>query len=1070
MRRAPLHSSATPFPLALAVVLAGACGHDAPDARDARNQSTSGAPSRADAASFEASGRSDAGPPPVRPLSSNTVVVEAEEMRVRVAEGDRPGFRARPFGTNYYAATLADSFLSRKAYLGAPEQCAPSSASIEVSVPSTGRYLALVRYEATPRFATEFRLTVEQNGASKLDRLYGARMNTKIWPFRQGLAAEVVPPWGSSDSIVWEGHDAVVELEEGVARLTLTAGPQPTPAARRNVDVVLLTSDLEDVTRRIEKEGYLPLDGLLTQTGDVLLDVTNRGASPLILTVPPGIEHSPYWVHLRDWKPKKLVVAPGASSGWTQVGDLLDALNDGDWKLTAANEGGKGTPLYDLDVGVPGAPGKVERIGHFTDRAGPTTLAYAADTRASRTISLADDALYSLTARLRAQKVRGVPPARTPIFGMTFGSSPDDPRYRAASAEFVRLMGAPQLAQSTSTHGVGLIDLRHVPTDKLEAECAKLRADGRADAIRVVSLGDEISLALPKADDHAAFRAWLRTKVDPSHLDPAIGPRFDALTYSPDAQSRRSHPGLHYWSKVYGYRFGIQALKTRTDILRKCLPAAAIGANFSPHIAPMYLGSTHQFVSLFREGGLTMPWGEDYVWQVPVVSPQVTGLMVDTFRAALRGRYDRRLLMYVMPHMPGNTPRAWRRQLYSDVAHGANLFSLFELRPVQASYTENHVDAPEMYEAIREALHELGTFDDLVQDGLVQAGSAALFRSEAADVWEDLRTPFDAHLRALYVALRQDQVPLDVVVEGDALGSYQALYLTDAHVSVAASRAIAKWVEGGGQLVAMAGAGMYDELDRPNRVLRQLLGVSETSLEIDAEPIRHEKQDLPFARVMDTVHLQGGGTLPVLSARSRFSVSGASVVARFDDGAAAATTRAVGRGTARYLGFLPGFAVFRPAIPMRPMDRVSDDDAMCHLMPTGFDATAAATLRVGGLRRSVVASSPSVEASLLTSPRGLLVPLVNWSSVPARGLRVTIAGVRCASCTDGRFTDVTRASGKPVRAQATPDGMVLDLDLDIADALIFVGAPGNNATAGAPANLHQTAPAGAPDPAHKVPK
>jgi Beta-galactosidase trimerisation domain len=340
-------------------------------------------------------------------------------------------------------------------------------------------------------------------------------------------------------------------------------------------------------------------------------------------------------------------------------------------------------------------------------------------------------------------------------------------------------------------------------------------------------------------------------------------------------------------------------------------------------------------------------------------------------------------------------------------------------------------------------LHELGTFDDLAQDGVVSAGSAALFRSEAADVWEDFRAPFDAHLRALYVALKKEQVPLDVVVEGDKLDGYQALYLTDAHVSVAASRAIAAWVQGGGQLVAMAGAGMFDELDRPNRVLRGLLGVDPSALELDPEPIRLEKQDLPFARVMDTVHLQGGGTVPVLSAKSRFTAPAATVVARFDDGAPAATWRVAGRGVARYLGFLPGFAFFKPAIPMRPMDRVSDDDAMCHLMPVDFDPFAAESFRVANLRRVVVTSSPSVEGALLTSPRGMLLPLINWDTRPARGLTVTFTGPSCASCAGGRWTDVTRASGKPVQVRATPDGMILELDLDVADAIIFAGSPGN---------------------------
>src|SRR5688572_18669806 len=50
---------------------------------------------------------------PVAAQSDATVIAEAEEFEVR-----QPGWQVRPWGTNYYAATFANCFLSRKAYLG----------------------------------------------------------------------------------------------------------------------------------------------------------------------------------------------------------------------------------------------------------------------------------------------------------------------------------------------------------------------------------------------------------------------------------------------------------------------------------------------------------------------------------------------------------------------------------------------------------------------------------------------------------------------------------------------------------------------------------------------------------------------------------------------------------------------------------------------------------------------------------------------------------------------------------------------------------------------------------------
>src|SRR5262249_54540075 len=288
------------------------------------------------------------GKQPVAPMSETTILAEAEEFQVTT-----PGWKAKPFGANYFAATFANCFLSRKAYLGAPEQCERTEASIEVEVPKTGKYLALVRYESCYRFETQFRLEVEQNGKKLLDRLYGARDNVKIWAFRQKLKKEVAWDWGAGENIVWEGHDAYVELQAGRAKLTLIADKQPEPAAKRNVDCIMLTSDEEQVKMRIEKENYLPLDGMLTQAGEVFVSIGNNGDKPLSITFPNGTEHSPYWVHLRNWKPKTITVEAGQGTDWIEVGSLLDTLSDGQWNITA-----KGDEPYRLKFVTKTASGK----------------------------------------------------------------------------------------------------------------------------------------------------------------------------------------------------------------------------------------------------------------------------------------------------------------------------------------------------------------------------------------------------------------------------------------------------------------------------------------------------------------------------------------------------------------------------------------------------------------------------------------------------------------------------------------------------------------------------------------
>src|SRR4051794_28076721 len=61
---------------------------------------------------------------PVEPISESTVVAEAEEFSVesRGAKNDAGDWRPMPWGENYYCATFGNTFLSRKAFLGAAEQ------------------------------------------------------------------------------------------------------------------------------------------------------------------------------------------------------------------------------------------------------------------------------------------------------------------------------------------------------------------------------------------------------------------------------------------------------------------------------------------------------------------------------------------------------------------------------------------------------------------------------------------------------------------------------------------------------------------------------------------------------------------------------------------------------------------------------------------------------------------------------------------------------------------------------------------------------------------------------------
>ena len=984
---------------------------------------------------------------PVAAQADGSILLEAEEFQV--GKPEEVGWRPGNWGENYYAATFAITFLSRKAFLGAPEQCKRTEATIEMEVPKAGRYLVLARYEACYRFETRFRIRVEQAGQVRLDRPYGGREQPKVWAFHSGVKPEVGWNWGAVENTVWEGDDAFAELQPGRARVTLIAEAQPEPAARRNVDAILLTTDEADVKARIKKEGYLPLDGLLTQTGDVFLKLKNRNARAAVrVTLGNGTEHSPYWVHQRAWKPRTIAADPGQTTGWEEVGSLLDTMNDGQWRVAASSSEKTEALDYVLEFGVKSAAGEIQSIASFPSTAASLELAYDGNTRYSRRIRTSDQVLYDLLGFLKQNPVAGQPPQRTIIYGYTFEERPDDAKFSQARDDFSQQFSL--VVRSKKGKGIGrsnaeYIDVRGMGTDKLTAHFDALKAAGTdLAAIRTVSLGDEIGLAAPPvhAAGHAAFREWAKARgLRPEEIVPGAGGDWTKVELTRARDAATKNPRQHYFSQLYGFQYGIENLKQRTDLIRKALPNADTGANFSPHHgAASYLGTAHQWISLFRENGMTMPWAEDYTWQVPIVSQQATFILLDLARAANRYHPKRESHFYVMPHWPGNTPNSWRRLFYGALGHGMTIVNLFEFRPVQAAYTENHVSLPEMFLEVKKGLHELARFEDIVQDGRPRTGNAALWYSEAGDVWHNHSGPFGPNKRSLYLAARHQQLQLDIVDEADALkgtlAGYKVLYLADANVTRAAAQALAKWVEAGGQLFASAGAGMRDEFNEPNVVLQNLFGVQQSSLVVDTnQPIALEKQDLPFASALENVTWispTGNQYIPVFGAISRITASGAQVVGKFGDQSPAITMKTAGAGRAIYCAFLPGLSYAKPAIPKRPVDRGSTDDAMAHFIPTEFHAATAALIGLPArdVARSVTCSNPLVDASVLEAKSGTAVVLSNWSGKALAGLQVTLA-------VPVPTAKVELASGGKATLRREGEKTVVTLDLGVGDAIIL---------------------------------
>ena len=169
------------------------------------------------------------------------------------------------------------------------------------------------------------------------------------------------------------------------------------------------------------------------------------------------------------------------------------------------------------------------------------------------------------------------------------------------------------------------IDTRETNVTKLVHDCPQA-----AELVTTVSLGDEISIR--GIGNTTTFQAWCKIcSASPGAgvLCSGIGGQKPAIPASvcsgqllTSFANASTHPAQYYYSTLYLHNTGIAGKKDIITALGKMLKKAKFGANFSPtgyYTDPNtgdqncmnYIGWTFQWVRVFREEGLTLPWGED---------------------------------------------------------------------------------------------------------------------------------------------------------------------------------------------------------------------------------------------------------------------------------------------------------------------------------------------------------------------------------------------------------------------------------------------------------------------------
>ncbi|MBA2450491.1 MAG: hypothetical protein H0V51_20945, partial [Chloroflexi bacterium] len=697
----------------------------------------------------------------------------------------------------YMVDSIGASHVSGGMLLHAPADATGARASLERPIPRDGRYKVWARYEYPYRdYHVLFQVSIEQPGRAPIRLEYGRPEATRLWFFNLPDA-----PWHDLahgvEGLVGEAR--LAELAAGSATVTLEAIGNPEPAANRNLDLLFLTTDLEDGFRGRGARAYPLLDEIgAAAAGRTFLRITNPADSGESFHV-----EARYSINRVPWtfpefqidrggpvrqgaRPSRL--QPGDRTPWVDV-SCRDTTHAGHLQIVQNN--GSQNRRATLQVEVASAPeeGAILRRLAYRDDASARLLLnlppYPA--KAPDQILTAEETLERIVKALEETPATvGKPPHRTLVYA---GLGDDAEKNLTSPARVYRLyrrlffllgpnafnrlgVGAlPAQLQAMReegrqpTRGLTLGDFRWYPTDENIAKARReLDAAQARPYLRGFTYGDEVGLQhwVPREGRDNGLRADLQARgLTPREVLPEVSgvesqvsgnedepptpetrdptPTWDDVRFVDGPRGAASNPRLYVESRRWLARTALDGLAAQAAKLRQTFGEDVLyGATYSPH--PYFWPDQTLFVQALRRGAANRATHDDYWWQASELGPQMTGYLLDVFRCGLRGRSGV-VQPYVMPHSPGNTDADFRRGVYTALAHGAKALDFFQVGPEQAG-TENYIHHADLarYRTVRDVTWEIGAVDDLIADGRLRPASVAIVLSESTDDW-DRATP-----------------------------------------------------------------------------------------------------------------------------------------------------------------------------------------------------------------------------------------------------------------------------------------------------------------------------------------
>ena len=929
------------------------------------------------------------------------------------------------------------------------------SASKEITVSKAGEYNVWIRY-------IDLKMN-RKNIAFKISVIQGDKKYEKVFDdSEKGKRATPAGArkWGGGyGRFVWDSMKVPLVLGKALVVVSKCHPKTTTTALARLLDCIVVSPDL-NYTPKISdffKPLYLK----------VIMGASNE--TPAVLHIFGRHPRSPWYTGHYNINAEALVrgankgvgnkvaIKPGGSSPWVDIAPMLSPIGLNKLAFRACVSYTKNLSYADFTLLFSNTKSKDGLIKSFHREGRGCGMLVGIDLTKREAIS--DGLLESAGDLRRAEAAPGVPgrrPEKFP-FGTALALTPTFNQNKVLENElkalstiglnYLKTDAATAATKSFDKYGFKKFSNSYFYFHKVESPSClsapktksvvaeinkrmeKIESLGVSDKLLFMNLMDEPSFAIKHMLKcelcRRKFISYLRM-LKVSAADLGIANLNDAR-FQFDAEK---NPALFYYSMRYRSHAMAEFFKIGTDAVEKNNPSVPTIANFSNESVYNVIHRGADWFEILNSGSLTMGWTED--WLNWTKTYQLSATQGDLMRAACEKNHYKFGIYNILA---GRSPWAIVAKGFTEVGHGFKVMHFFNYGPHYALASDANSANPAIYAPIKRLAYAVGAAEDQILTAKVARGDVAMLYSSTSDIWGFLKGTFSntngLERTYLNLLLRHSGYMVDFLSEDDVIGgklkNYKILFATGAHLRKSVANSLERWVRGGGYLCVDAGALRFDEFNRPLGLLRKL-GCEPGEFNY-AQPAGRPPYELPRRKPLGEV-VWGKNAFSIVCVRG--TLVGGEPLARFKDGALAATRSEAGTGSIVSLGFLPALSYLREAILK---DRVLKKDKKkrrfysCRWYPEGERSLIKKIVSTVGVTPKISTSNYLVDASVLESSKYVVIALANWTGEPLKNLRVELRGFNA-------FKSARNVAGESLKLSAENNSVSFNIDLSEGDFII----------------------------------